>query len=303
MNYHNLLATSKLYRQYIIGSIVTLITILAIESLNHLGALIPNPPVIYLTVVVYTAFRGGLGPGFVSAAITLLYALYFFSISGHLFSYTPDNMKRVIVLMFSTPTITYMAGMLKLRSVRALQDREKIVIDLKELLTKVDALSITDPLTSLFNRRRFEEVLDSEFKKSTRYNLPLSCMMMDIDHFKNVNDTYGHPVGDTVIKDIALIIKQCVRDVDTLSRWGGEEFVVLAPMTLKKDATIPARRILTTVAEHVFAGMGDKKVTISIGIADLSSSDIGAAGKLVQAADKALYEAKEKGRNRIEIAA
>jgi diguanylate cyclase (GGDEF)-like protein len=302
MNYRNLLATSKLNRQYINGSIITLLTILAIESLNHLGALIPNPAVIYLTAVVYTAFRGGLGPGFMSAAITLLYALYFFSTSGHLFSYTPDNMKRVIVLIFTTPTITFMAGMLKLRSVRALQDREKLVIDLKELLAKVEALSKTDPLTGLFNRRRFTEVLESEYRKASRYKTPLSCMMIDIDHFKVVNDTYGHAVGDTVIKDVALIIQRGIRDTDTTCRWGGEEFVVLSPMTTKENAMQPARRILKLVSEHVFSGMGEKKTTISIGVADLSCIGTDSADKMVSVADKALYEAKDKGGNRVETA-
>jgi two-component system cell cycle response regulator len=173
--------------------------------------------------------------------------------------------------------------------------------ELQVMLKKVAALSITDPLTGLYNRRRFEEVLDSEFKKSSRYNSPLSCMMMDIDHFKNVNDTYGHSVGDTVIKEIALIIKQGIRDVDTPSRWGGEEFIVLAPMTPKAVALLPARRILQSVAVHAFAGMGDKKVSISIGIADLTGPGIDSAGKLVQAADNALYEAKRNGRNRAEV--
>jgi diguanylate cyclase (GGDEF)-like protein len=105
-----------------------------------------------------------------------------------------------------------------------------------------------------------------------------------------------------VIKEIALIIKQNVRDVDTPARWGGEEFIVLAPMTPKAVALRPARRILEAVAEKVFAGMGDKKVTISIGIADPSSPGIDTAGKLVQAADTALYAAKKNGRNRIEVA-
>jgi two-component system cell cycle response regulator len=173
--------------------------------------------------------------------------------------------------------------------------------ELQVMLSKVEELSITDPLTGLYNRRRFEEVLDAEFNKSSRYNFPLSCMMMDIDHFKTVNDTYGHSVGDTVIKDFALIIKQCIRDVDTPSRWGGEEFIVLAPMTPKSTALTPARRILQSVVDHAFTGMGDKKVTVSIGIADLSNSGIDSAGKLVQAADKALYEAKKNGRNRVEV--
>jgi diguanylate cyclase (GGDEF)-like protein len=108
-------------------------------------------------------------------------------------------------------------------------------------------------------------------------------------------------VGDTVIKDIALIIQQGIRDVDTPSRWGGEEFIVLAPMTPKSTALTPARRILQSVADHVFMGMGDKKVTVSIGIADLSNPGVDSVGKLVQAADKALYEAKKKGRNRVEV--
>jgi len=173
--------------------------------------------------------------------------------------------------------------------------------ELQVMLKKVEALSITDPLTGLYNRRRFEEVLDAEFKKCSRYDSPLSCMMMDIDHFKKVNDTYGHSVGDTVIKDIALLIKQGIRDVDTPSRWGGEEFIVLAPMTPKAAALLPARRILQSVADHAFTGMGDKKVSISIGIADLSGPGIDSTGKLVQAADKALYEAKKNGRNRVEV--
>jgi len=175
--------------------------------------------------------------------------------------------------------------------------------ELKAMLKKVEALSITDPLVGLFNRRRFEEVLDLEFRKAVRYKSPLSCMMMDIDHFKTVNDTYGHSVGDTVLKDIASIIQQSVREVDTVSRWGGEEFIVLTPMTPKADALTPARRILAAVAGKVFAGMGDKKkLTISIGIADMSGPGIDSTGKLVQAADEALYKAKKNGRNRVEVA-
>ena len=173
--------------------------------------------------------------------------------------------------------------------------------ELQVMLKKVEALSITDPLTGLYNRRRFDEVLGTEFKKSRRYSFPLSCMMMDIDHFKNVNDMYGHPVGDMVIRDIALILQRSVRDIDTPCRWGGEEFIVLVPMTTKADALLPARRILESVANHAFAGLGDKKLTISIGIADLSGPGVDSADKLVQAADEALYQAKKNGRNRVEV--
>ncbi|HXY53051.1 MAG TPA: diguanylate cyclase [Nitrospirota bacterium] len=173
--------------------------------------------------------------------------------------------------------------------------------ELKEMLTRVEIMSITDPMTGLFNRRRFEPLLDLEFKKATRYSVSLSCMMIDIDNFKVVNDNYGHAVGDVVIKDVSLIIQQSIRDVDTACRWGGEEFVVLTPFTNKMNAVIPAQKILHSLLDHTFAGLGGKKVTVSIGIADVSAPDIDTAEKLVNAADIAMYEAKRKGRNRIEI--
>jgi two-component system cell cycle response regulator len=161
-------------------------------------------------------------------------------------------------------------------------------------------MAITDPLTGLFNRRRFESLLDLEFKKAARYASPLSCMMIDIDHFKSVNDTYGHAAGDSVLKDLALIIQRCIREVDTACRWGGEEFVVLTPMTTRKSALQPAGKILRCVSDYVFANVGDHKITVSIGLADISEQNIDDAGGLIRAADLALYEAKRNGRNRIE---
>lgn len=172
--------------------------------------------------------------------------------------------------------------------------------ELEKMLHEVQTLSITDPLTGLFNRRRFEDMLDAEFKKSYRYNLPLTCIMIDIDYFKSVNDTYGHAVGDGVITDIAKIIQRSIRESDAACRWGGEEFFVLAPMTNKTEALLPAKRILNAVEASIFLGMGDERKTVSIGIADVPAQGIDTADKLVQAADTALYEAKKNGRNRIE---
>ena len=173
--------------------------------------------------------------------------------------------------------------------------------ELKEMLTRVETLSNTDPLTGLFNRRRFEAILRSEFNKAMRYKAPLSCIMIDIDHFKPVNDTYGHAVGDAVIKDVAEIIKRNVRDIDTACRWGGDEFIVVTPMTASANAEPPARRILKSVSDHVFAGVSNNKLTVSIGIADVSKPDVDTASKLIQAADITLFKAKKKGKNRIEL--
>lgn len=184
---------------------------------------------------------------------------------------------------------------------KALQDelRQKNR-QLEEMLTRVETLAITDPLTGLFNRRRFESILTLEFKKAQRYQTPLSCMMIDIDHFKEINDTYGHKVGDSILKEIGNIIQKAIREVDTVSRWGGEEFAVLVPNTSRENAIQPATRILTGVSRHAFADIGGKRITVSIGIADITDPAITDEEKLVHAADLAMYEAKRKGRNRIE---
>lgn len=183
---------------------------------------------------------------------------------------------------------------------KALQDelRQKNK-QLEEMLTRVETLAITDPLTGLFNRRRFESILTLEFKKAARYQVPLSCMMIDIDHFKEVNDAYGHRAGDIILKEIASIIQKSIREVDTACRWGGEEFAVLIPNTKKEDAAQPANRILKAVSKHSFPDIGGRHLTVSIGIADVMDPAITTEEKLVHAADLAMYEAKRKGRNKI----
>ena len=184
---------------------------------------------------------------------------------------------------------------------KALQDelREKNS-QLQEMLTKVETLAITDSLTGLFNRRHCEDVLEREFGMTTRYNSPLSCLMIDIDHFKKVNDEYGHRTGDIVLKEVAEIIKSSSREVDTVARWGGEEFVVLLPQTGKENGESSASRLVKVISEHQFLGIPGKHITVSIGIASAPDPSIDAGEKLINASDFALYEAKGKGRNRVE---
>ncbi len=186
---------------------------------------------------------------------------------------------------------------------KALQDELKQKnLQLVELLEKVEILASTDPLTELFNRRRFEVVLENEFKRATRYNSPLACLMIDIDYFKKVNDGYGHRTGDLVLHEIAQIIKNTLRETDVTARWGGEEFVVLLPQTDKKAALQSASRILKAISACKFSGLPDKKITVSIGIASLPNPSIDTGEKLVDFSDIAMYDAKSKGRNRTEIA-
>ena len=184
---------------------------------------------------------------------------------------------------------------------KALQDelRDKNR-QLEEVLLKVEQLAITDPLTELFNRRRFETSLENEFKRTMRYGSPNSCLMIDVDFFKKINDEFGHHAGDVVLKEIAQVIKSCIRDIDVVARWGGEEFIVLLPETKKEEALKVGMRIRETIEGHVFSQIG-RQITVSIGLAGVPDHSIDTAEKLIHASDLAMYEAKSNGRNRIEV--
>jgi diguanylate cyclase (GGDEF)-like protein len=173
---------------------------------------------------------------------------------------------------------------------------------LENQLKDVEQKAITDGLTGLFNRRHFNELLDNEFSRAKRFNEPLACLMLDIDHFKDVNDTYGHPTGDGVLSEIAMLLKGAVRMIEVAARYGGEEFVLLLPKTKPREAVKPATRLLESISEHHFKGLPpDRVVTVSIGISGLPDSLISSKEDLVKCADFALYKAKRAGRNRIEM--
>jgi two-component system cell cycle response regulator len=173
---------------------------------------------------------------------------------------------------------------------------------LQETLDQVETLAHLDPLTGIFNRRRLEEVLSAEFKRATRYRLPLSCLMLDIDHFKEVNDTYGHAAGDRVLCETVKIVQKSIRDVDTAARWGGEEFIVVGPNVTKEKACVAAERIRKAVSDHSFRSIGHRSVTVSIGVAGIPDPFITNTKQLIHIADVALYDAKKDGRNRVKVA-
>ncbi len=185
---------------------------------------------------------------------------------------------------------------------KALQDelRQKNQ-ELERLLERVEVLAMTDPLTDLLNRRRFETLLETEIRRTLRYKTPLSCLMIDIDHFKNINDEYGHEVGDSVLHEISQILKKSFREVDVLARWGGEEFIVLLPQTNQEGAYTSASRILKAISSHQFKPIPDKPISVSIGVSSAPDPAIKAGEDLINQADLAMYEAKIKGRNRLEI--
>jgi two-component system cell cycle response regulator len=160
-------------------------------------------------------------------------------------------------------------------------------------------LAETDPLTNCFNRRAMMEKLEQEMDRAARYATMLTGMMIDIDNFKQINDTYGHLVGDRVLKQLAALLKREQRSVDIVARYGGEEFVVLLPETTSTESRNFAERILRRVATHDFGEPGNPvRVTISIGIASFPDERVTDGESLLRLADTHLYRAKTDGRNR-----
>jgi diguanylate cyclase (GGDEF)-like protein len=161
----------------------------------------------------------------------------------------------------------------------------------------VEEQSRRDSLTGLANRRQFDEDLAASVTRAHRYGGDLALIMIDLDHFKQINDLYGHPRGDEVLQDVAAILTRTVRSVDTAYRYGGEELCVLLPETGLAEAATLADRIRRQV-EAGFPWATESAVTLSAGVAVLEAGGDGA--RLVGAADRALYVAKRNGRNRVE---
>jgi diguanylate cyclase (GGDEF)-like protein len=157
-------------------------------------------------------------------------------------------------------------------------------------------MASTDQLTGAFNRYKFLECLDHELKRCKRSKAPLCLLMLDIDHFKEVNDTWGHSIGDQVLKELVQTIVKNLREADILTRWGGEEFIVLTPDTDRQGGLALAERLREAVSEHAFPKVGS--VTISLGLAQHEEEDT--ADSLISRADRQMYRAKDKGRNRVE---
>ena len=188
-----------------------------------------------------------------------------------------------------------------LSRLQALADQAAIAIENAQLFEEMEKLAITDSLTGLYNRRYFFAFAENEIERSKRYKKHLSIIMVDIDHFKKINDSFGHQAGDLVLKEIADICLAILRKVDVMCRYGGEEFVVLLPETEVADAAHAAERMCTAISSlRLKTEKGDVSVSVSIGVAEMEKSRA-SFEKLLAAADTALYSAKEAGRNRVRV--
>src|SRR5215204_3034340 len=189
-------------------------------------------------------------------------------------------------------------SMLRIKRLQdALEARER---ELSEVNSQLLKMAQTDSLTELDNRRYLEQRLDEMFEHSRRLKEPVAVVLCDLDRFKSVNDTYGHQVGDVVLKDLARILKKEAREIDRVGRYGGEEFMLLLPGTVLDAAVTFAERVRKRIERHTFSFPGGSlSRTASFGVSGWPHPKIKACDSLVRAADDALYVAKEMGRNRV----
>lgn len=212
---------------------------------------------------------------------------------------TAHNTVMAIFLVAGPPTPTFRRGAPAILNL--ISNGVTMILDNARLYDDAKRMAITDGLTKIYNHRFFQELLEKEFKRSSRYNTVFSLIMLDIDFFKRLNDTYGHLFGDEILKEIASLVKGCLRTMDVFARYGGEEFAILLPETDAESAVTTAERIRLAVESHDFGveQSNPVKVTVSQGITSYPSLGIEQRSDIIAKADEALYGAKKEGRNKV----
>lgn len=186
------------------------------------------------------------------------------------------------------------------KNLRTIVKTLNVCLEKISLYRRMEQLSIHDSLTGVYNRRYFNMRLMEEVERAKKFGLMFSLLMIDIDHFKKVNDTYGHLVGDAVLREIAQILQSCIREIDFVARYGGEEFMIILQETPKEGALFVAERIRSKVCSKKVKAFDERVfTTVSVGVA-VFPQHTSYQELLVEIADKALYRAKDNGRNRVE---
>jgi diguanylate cyclase (GGDEF)-like protein len=208
-----------------------------------------------------------------------------------------DGLDGIFLIMYQLVNILVTYSIVLTINKRFSLEVNKHSEERERMLTKLNHLATIDGLTNIFNRMKIEEILIAEIVRYKRYGHPLSIMLIDIDHFKAVNDNHGHLTGDMVLLEMASLLSSSLRETDYIGRWGGDEFLVIIPSTGIEETKILATKLLAKSANHEFHLM--EPVTISIGVAASTKENLSL--DLLISADKALYSAKANGRNQIEL--
>jgi len=175
-----------------------------------------------------------------------------------------------------------------------------VIKETVETLYMLEKFAHYDSLTRVYNRRKLSQILQNEIERAKRYQRPLSILILDVDNFKEINDTYGHSFGDEVLKEIAKILKMNIRKTDYVGRLGGEEFILILPETVKENAYKVAEKIRKAVEIYFEKNYG-KRLTVSIGVSQLYDFDNQLLKDIIELADRALYKAKRNGKNMVVV--
>jgi diguanylate cyclase (GGDEF)-like protein len=203
------------------------------------------------------------------------------------------------VVLTSPPERTYDTD--DMNVLATLAEHISVTLERAVHFKRQEDLATRDGLTGLYNHRVFQEHLKAELDRLVRYKRPFSVVLLDIDHFKQFNDTYGHQTGDVVLRSVAQSLRSSCRATDAVFRYGGEEFCAILPETSLKEAALFARRLNAAVRDRAVATQhGDLRVTVSVGVAQ-AGGETAAADAVVEAADKAMYHAKQTGRDRVSL--
>jgi len=196
--------------------------------------------------------------------------------------------KQVVISIFITLLLWGMAWMILRHYLQVLSHQREL-----------EKISVTDQLTGLYNRHKLNEVLESELHRAERIKTTFGIIILDIDNFKKVNDVYGHNVGDSVLQELAILLKKTLRITDTLGRWGGEELLIIVPQGDIANEQLLAEKLRLKIEKHIFTTVNH--ITTSFGVAIYNEGD--SIISLIKRADDALYHAKRNGRNQVSIQA
>ena len=233
-------------------------------------------------------------------AVNTLRILYAFT-QDRVDSYFSTPMMDGFFVLLSQGLTVLLAFLLEVMIISSLFTKaDETAAEREGLLKRTRLLATTDSLTGVLNRRRTEEILKIKMERMRDYGTPFSLLLADIDHFKRINDTYGHQTGDRVLKDVTRIIKENIRSSDCLGRWGGEEFLIILPEESLNQALETAERLRRAIMGYEAYYLNtEERITVSIGVVEGSvSKDIEG---LLTGVDDLLYRAKNKGRNRVEF--
>ena len=257
---------------------------------------------VLMVIALFTARRlvGDLPTGTVRRQWQVLASLIFFSLAAFVAYLVTDAGERVSATELLVPAAYllggYFAVLVTIVSLQTARDVRRVAV--------LEEQSITDPLMGIYNRRHLERRLEEEVGKALRYGLPLTALLLDLDHFKAINDRHGHAGGDQALRALGDLLMDAVRKADIVTRYGGEEIVVLAPHTSLAEGRLLAERLRASVAAKPLVPAGATEdgqalnATVSIGVSALGDG-VRDGSALLRAADDALYRAKREGRNRV----